>query len=109
MLGQHLAALPHEYREFLQGSNGATGIGPNLFVVLWPTEELLDVNREYGSEEFADGLFLVGSDGCGNLIGVDTRSGDANQMPFVWFDAICMSWSAIRHRSNSFAELLDFL
>ena len=101
--------LPPDYLNFLRFSNGAIGIGPNLFVVIWSTEEAVESNRDYNTDDLAPGLFLIGSDGCGNLLGIDTRSGEPDEMSYVWFDSMDMDWDAITTRCSSFGALLDYL
>ena len=56
--------LPEDYRGFLRRSNGAEGfVGPDAYVMLWSTRELVELNEAYAVSEFAPGLVLVGTNG----------------------------------------------
>jgi hypothetical protein len=88
--------LPEDYKEFLKQANGGEGFVGDAYVVLWRVEELLEMNKGYGVDEFAPGLFLFGSDGGGEGFAFDTRS-DAK--PIVKADFICME-DAVPMASN---------
>src|ERR1700674_1037039 len=77
--------LPSDYIQFLLSANGANGIGPNLFVHIWPAGEIANLNKEYHSGAPVSGLLLIGDDGCGNLLGIDTRSNNPQKMNYCWF------------------------
>lgn len=65
--------FPEYFLDFLKESNGGEGfIGENSFI-LWKTEELEQLNREYEVENNAPGIFLFGSNGGGEAYGFDTR------------------------------------
>src|SRR5271156_5392423 len=72
--------VPHGYARFLKQANGGEGFIGNAYVILWPVEELLEMNRAYQVAEYAPGLFLFGSDGGGEGLAFDTRS---DAMPMV--------------------------
>ena len=101
--------LPNDYISFLHQSNGAIGVGPNLYVVLWRAEEIVQLNEASGVREFAPGLLLIGSDGCGNLLGIDTRSMMPEEMTYVWVDSMSLEWDEIRHTADSLGDLLEHL
>jgi hypothetical protein len=67
--------LPEEYLSLLRHSNGGEGelgVEPGWFQ-LWPTEEVLDLNRDYEVAEFAPGFFAFGSSGGGEILAFDLR------------------------------------
>ncbi len=83
--------LPKQYLEFLTLSNGGEGelgVDPGWFQ-LWPVEEVLDLNRDYGIDEFLPGFFGFGSNGGGELLAFDTRDNSpwkVVMVPFIPMD-----------------------
>lgn len=81
--------LPAEYKIFLKLTNGGEGfIGANSYLILWPVEELIELNKSYKIDDYAPGLFIFGSNGGGEAYAFDTRMGimDVVQVPFVGMD-----------------------
>jgi hypothetical protein len=66
--------LPDDYAGFLQRANGGEGFIGNAYVIFWPVEELLEMNRVYHVAEYAPGLFIFGSDGGGEGFAFDMRN-----------------------------------
>jgi len=65
--------LPKDYAEFLRHANGGEGfVGPD-YIILWPVEDLLDLNQAYQVGDYAPGLFLFGSNGGGEALAFDLR------------------------------------
>ena len=78
--------LPKDYSEFLLFSNGGVGmVASDAYLHLWRVGELIELNAAYQVEEFAPGVFLIGSNGGGEAICFDASSGsDAVYfIPFV--------------------------
>jgi hypothetical protein len=75
--------LPNGYLEFISKSNGAEGQLQNSYLILWPLEELYNLNREYNIDEFAPGFFILGSDGGDTAFVIDKQTGEFHQMPFI--------------------------
>ena len=73
-LEKHDRRLPSDYIEFLRESNGTIGKGPDLYIVLDKAEEVAATTEGYGTSESAPGLVIIGSDGLGNLIGIDCKA-----------------------------------
>src|SRR5258706_13646045 len=70
--------LPDDYLQFLQQTNGGEGfVGANAYIILWPIEELIKMNKAYEVAEYAPGLFLFGSDGGGEAYAFDKHSHDS--------------------------------
>lgn len=67
--------LPEEYRQFMTKHNGAEGaIGEKNYLVIWPVEEIVELNEAYGVSEFTPSLVYFGSDGGGTAYAFDKRS-----------------------------------
>ncbi len=84
--------LPAEYLEFLSRSNGGEGelgADPGWFV-LWRAEQVLSLNRSYHVPEELPGFFGIGSNGGGELLAFDSRSGmpyPVVAVPFIPMEA----------------------
>src|ERR1044072_4876260 len=71
--------LPESYKEFLTHADGGCGFVGDNHIVLWPTHQLEEFNREYDVGTYAPGFFLIGSNGGGGGygLGLKTRPGAA--------------------------------
>lgn len=99
-------SLPFEYVDFLVDCNGAEGDIGSSYLVLWPVEEIILLNEEFGVHEFAPGLLLFGSDGGGEGYAFDTR---LNPMPVVEVPFVGMDHKYARMCGQTFTEFLEFL
>lgn len=85
-------------------SNGCEGfVAENNFIVIWPVEEVAELNDGYGVAEFAPGLVLFGSNGGGTGFAFDRRS---EGLPVVEVPFTGMSLSEAKSRGSSFEEFL---
>jgi hypothetical protein len=73
---------------------------------LWKVEDLIELNKAYGVEEFAPGLLIIGSDGGDKAYCIHTRSPDT---PFVLVPFIGMDLSEVQKCGASFVDFLKFL
>jgi hypothetical protein len=65
--------LPQDYIEFMQKYNGGEGsVGKEAWLILFPLEELDEINEDYCIDEFLPNHCIIGSSGGGELFGVDT-------------------------------------
>lgn len=65
------AELPDEYIEFMKLHNGGEGDTGESWLVLFPVEELEEINNDYEIYEYIEGCFIIGSDGAGELLGIN--------------------------------------
>lgn len=79
------AKLPNGYVNFLGHANGGEGLIGNSYLILWPVEQLQELNEAYNVKEFAPGLLLFGSSGGGEAYAFDMRIAGSPivQVPFV--------------------------
>ncbi|HVH09230.1 MAG TPA: SMI1/KNR4 family protein [Gemmatimonadales bacterium] len=98
--------LPEDYIFFLQHSNGGEGFIGNAYVILWPVEQLIEMNRAYHVADYAPGLFLFGSDGGGEAFAFDTRS---KAMPIASVPFVGMALEVARPLASSFGAFLKEL
>lgn len=99
--------LPADYITFLKKSNGGEGlVGKNAYLILWPVEQLINLNKAYQVEEYIPGLLFIGSDGGGEAIALDTRvpTYPVVSVPFVGMDS-----NLIRLISSNFNGFFEAL
>ena len=66
--------LPQSYLDLLRTTNGVEGwLSKDAYLLLWPAEQVPDLNDAYSVAEFAPGLLLIGSDGADTGFALDTR------------------------------------
>ena len=69
------ARLPESYLRLLAASNGVEGfVAGDSYLMLWPIEELPELNKGYAVDEFIPGLVLIGSNGSNDAYAIDTRN-----------------------------------
>jgi hypothetical protein len=75
-----------DYVEFLRSMDGVEGdAGDFGYLVLWSASELEELNEAYCTDEFLTDVFLIGSDGGGEAIGLAARDGGVGvaRVPFI--------------------------
>jgi hypothetical protein len=103
--------LPKEYVDFLRMSNGGEGFvgdkpGDRAYIILWPVEELLTLNKAYDVQKYAPGLFLFGSDGGGEAYAFDLRK---SSKPIVRVPFVGMALDQAIGMGESFLDFLQTL
>lgn len=63
--------LPKQYIDFMGEHNGGEGDIGETWLVLFPLEELEEINDDYETEKYLPGHIIIGSNGNGELYGVD--------------------------------------
>jgi hypothetical protein len=102
--------LPDDYLEFLRFSNGYEGpIGEGSHLILWHIEEVPVLNEDYKADEDIKCLILIGSDGGGTALGIDTRASNPEEMEYVTFDWIVLDWKEEEFRCATLYDLLNYL
>lgn len=74
--------LPKDYVEFMKNHNGGEGDVGETWLILYPMEELQEINDDYEIEEFLPGHIIIGSNGSGELYGIDNK-GNYFNVPFL--------------------------
>ena len=64
--------LPKEYLEFMKNHNGGEGDIGNTYLVLFPLEELQEINEDYCLEEYLPNHIIIGNNGSGELYGLNS-------------------------------------
>jgi len=83
--------LPGDYLDFMLFSNGCEGEIGESYVVMWPIQEIAELNEAYGVEEFTPGIILFGSNGSEEAFGFDMRTKEVKyiMIPFLFeFEAV---------------------
>jgi len=99
--------LPESYLQLMAETNGLEGfVGEEAYLVLWPVEDIAELNDSYAMNEFAPGLLLIGSDGGDTGYAFDTRS---DAIPFVEVPLVGMALDQMSVVGQSLKELLEHL
>ncbi len=99
--------LPSAYLELMRRSNGIEGpVGEDNYIMLWPVEEIKELNEGYAVAEFAPGLLLIGSDGGGTGYAFDTRH---DSMPVVEVPFVGMSHEEAETVGSSVEDFIEYL
>ena len=65
--------LPNDYIEFMKRHNGGQGDIGETWLILYRLEELQEINDDYEIEVFLPGHIIIGSNGGGELYGIDNK------------------------------------
>ena len=75
--------FPMFYKSFMQNHNGAEGeVGKNSYLAIWTIDEIAELNRDYGVNDFTPGLVYFGSDGGRMAFAFDMRNEKINIVEF---------------------------
>ena len=64
-------SLPQDYLDFMMEHNGGEGDIGETWFVLYPLEELEDINNDYEVPHVLPGRVIIGSNGGGEFYGID--------------------------------------
>ena len=84
-------------------SNGAEGSIGQSYLVVWPADEIVELNQTYRVDDFAPGLVLFGGDGGNTGYAFDKRSVSPRivEVPLMGMDL-----NAAEYCGASFVEFL---
>ncbi len=88
------------------GGEGDLGVEPG-WIALWPAEEVLSLNAAYELTKLLPGFFGFGSNGGGELLAFDLRSGEP--YPIVTVPFIPMDLQEAVTIASSFEELRNLI
>jgi hypothetical protein len=72
-----------EYLAFIQSADGGEGnIGEN-YLILYTTEELTSMNPYYEDEDYAEKIFVIGSDGGDTAYAIKKDNSQFVSVPFL--------------------------
>jgi hypothetical protein len=94
-------SLPQGFLDFFKQANGAIITSEKGYADLWPLTEMVELNKDYGVEEFAPEFFIFGSDGGDTAYAIERATGDIYEMPFIG-----MSKEEAVFRSKTFTQFL---
>jgi hypothetical protein len=104
---RHFAVrLPEDYRQFLAGQGGMEGFVPPAgdYLVLFPVEQLVDLNQAGGIQERFPGAMSIGGDGSREMLVYDFRE---DPPPLVLLDITAEGWPAALYQAPSLSALLE--
>jgi hypothetical protein len=98
--------LPDDYVAFMRHSNGGEGPVGHSYLEVWPVEEVVRRNSEYGVVEFLPEVMLFGSSlgGVGYGFANQEKNVAVVEVPFDSMDP-----QSVIRRGSSFTEFLAFL
>ena len=74
--------LPEQYVEFMKKHNGGEGDIGETWFILYPLEDLQELNNDYEIEHFLPGHIIIGSNGGGEFYGID-NTGNYFNVPMI--------------------------
>lgn len=74
--------LSIQYIDFMKKHNGGEGDIGETWFVLYPLEELQEINDDYGIEEFLPSHIIIGLNGDGEFYGID-KNGNYFNVPVM--------------------------
>jgi hypothetical protein len=77
--------FPDDYKAFLSLTNGLEGSMNGDYLVLWSTNELIELNQAYQVANFVKHIIIFGSDGAEDAFAFDTAGPDPSiiKLPFI--------------------------
>ena len=84
--------LPSDYLAFLAEVDGGEGFIGENYLMLWRADELISFNQDNKKNQYAPGLFVIGSTGGGEAFAYDLAdpASPIVQVPFIPLDRECM-------------------
>jgi hypothetical protein len=98
--------FPADYRAFLLEANGGEGEVGFSYIMLWPAEDIAELNEAYGVRDLAPGLTVIGSDGGVAAYAFDMRD---SGKPVVEVPLIGMDLDEVKFLADTFEEFLGRL
>ena len=95
--------LPQDYLELIEFCNGGEGFIGEEYIILYKLEELNKINKDCNVNEFAPGIFIIGSNGGGEAIAFDLRT---NKTKYILIPFI-LEYDAIIELGNNMGEFLE--
>ena len=65
--------LPRQYIDFMLLHNGGEGDLGETWFILFPIEELEEINEDYEVDKYLPGRIIIASNGGGELYGIDSE------------------------------------
>lgn len=76
--------LPHDYRSVLREHDGGEGwVGDGAYLRLWPIAEVVTKHEQLDPGQLVPGVLLIGSDGGGEVYGIDMRTAAYKRYPAI--------------------------
>ena len=82
--------LSKDYIEFMKKHNGGEGDIGETWLILYPLAELQEINDAYEIEEFLPGHIIIGSNGGGELYGIDNTGNFFNVQVLIEEDYVAL-------------------
>jgi hypothetical protein len=107
LVNEAIEDLPEEYLSLLlysDGGEGKLGIEPGWFQ-LWPTADVINLNRSYEVDKNVPDFFGFGGDGGGELLAFDIKHGKPWRIVMIPFIPMTADQAIII--ANNFVEFIQ--
>lgn len=94
--------LPIGFLDFFKDTDGAEIIGESEYCDLWRLTDMIQLNKDYEVDEYANGFFIFGSDGGDTAYCIEKSTGFIFDMPFIG-----MATEEATFKFENFNELLE--
>lgn len=78
-----ICKIPYDLELLYKNSNGAEAFIKEEYLLIWPLDELIELNNAYCVNDFAPDFLLIGSNGGDIAYAIEKSSGRIYQMPFI--------------------------
>lgn len=75
--------LPEGFIDFMKAHNGGIIDTEDRYIVIWPLQDMHELNELNSAQDFAPGFFLIGTDGGLEAYAIETSSGFIFQKPWI--------------------------
>ena len=96
--------LPSQYIDFMKEHNGGEGDLGETWFVLYPLEELEEINNDYEIPKYLPDCVIIGSNGGGEIYGVDKDGNYFNVPDMIEEDCITYFGSDIEELPDRINE-----
>lgn len=97
--------LPLQYINFMKKHNGGEGDIGETWFVLFRLEDLQEINDDYCIEEFLPGHIIIGTNGGGELYGIDMEGNYYNVPALIEEESISVLGNDIEELPKKINEL----
>ncbi|WPV00179.1 SMI1/KNR4 family protein [Mucilaginibacter sp. cycad4] len=96
--------LPDDYKFYLENYEPFEGSIGGEYVQFWKADELLEANEGYGIAEYLPNVFGIGSNGGGELIGIEFLSNGNHRI--ILSDLVSLEEEYFIEIGTSFSDML---
>jgi SMI1 / KNR4 family (SUKH-1) len=96
--------FPEDYRSYIADQNDGANWFGKIYLMLFPVEDLADLNEAYDHLDRLPGFVIFGSDGGGELFGFDFRMTPPR---VVMVNSVSEGWQEAIPQAGSFVDFIE--